>query len=284
MNPSDHDHDSPWRPTATLETLRARARLYATVRAFFARAGVMEVDTPVLSHAASVDRNIESLKLDGALWLQTSPEFAMKRLLAAGIGACYQIAHVFRREECGVMHENEFTLLEWYRPGFDHHRLMDETESLLVALGLPGPAFARITYASLFRDVTGIDPHRASSADLRRLLRSHGIDLATADGSLDRDAWLDLCMGSLVLPALTEAPPTFVFDFPASQAALARVRAGDPPVAERFELVWKGVELANGFHELADATEQRRRFERDCGIVPRRVRCSRRWTSACSPH
>ncbi|MGH8455985.1 MAG: EF-P lysine aminoacylase EpmA [Stenotrophobium sp.] len=254
-----------WRPSATLQTLRARAELYGSVRAFFSARGMLEVDTPILSIHATVDRHIESFAVASPvsrlpspdLWLHTSPEFAMKRLLAAGSGPIWQIAHVFRREECGRHHNPEFSLLEWYRPGFDHHRLMDEMEELLRAVGVHAQAFERLSYGEAFRHHAGLDPFAAPLEQLRAAVR---VENVSPEESQDRDFWLDVIMSSLVGPKLGHATPTFLCDFPASQAALSRVRGG---VAERFELFWRGIELANGFHELTDAAEQQARFEAD---------------------
>lgn len=252
-----------WRPRATIDTLRARARLFATVRAFFARHGVLEVDTPLASHCGAVDRHIDSRRTEDGMWLHTSPEFAMKRLLAAGIGPCYQIAHVFRQDDCGRHHQPEFTMLEWYRPAWNHLQLIEEVEALLQAVGVRAPRFERLSYREAFLDVVGRDPFATTPADLRRALRQHDLVPPAAGARADLDFWLDACMSLLVLPRLGDSAPCFIYDYPASQAALARVRDDDPPVAERFELIWRGVELANGFHELCDAAEQRRRFEAD---------------------
>lgn len=252
-----------WQPSASLETLKARAELYGSVRVFFARRGVLEVDTPVLSAHATVDRHIESFAVPGGGWLQTSPEFAMKRLLCAGAGAIFQIAPVFRREECGRHHNPEFRLLEWYRPGFDHLQLMDEVEALLRELRvLRGPGFERLSYREAFQRHAGLDPFEASSGQLAARVLEAGY--ASLDGpALSRDALLDVLMSLRVGPQLGRDAPAFLYDFPASQSALARVRPGAPPLASRFELFWQGLELANGFHELADADEQRARFEAD---------------------
>lgn len=253
-----------WRPEASLATLKARAQLYASIRTFLAAHGVLEVETPILSAHATVDRHIESFVTSDGRWLQTSPEFAMKRLLCAGAGAIFQIARVFRREEAGRLHNPEFSLLEWYRPGFDHHRLMDEVELLMRAVCvLPDEAFERLSYRAAFERHGGFDPFETPLDRILRLSQERGLaipePLTEADRA-DRDFWLDLWMAQRVAPALGLEMPAFVFDFPASQAALARVR-GD--VAERFELFWNGMELANGFHELGDAAEQRARFEAD---------------------
>ena len=259
------DASALWSPSASLQTIKARAELYGSVRAFFSSRGVMEVDTPVMSAHATVDRHIESFDVPGGGWLQTSPEFAMKRLLCAGAGPIFQIAPVFRREESGRHHNPEFRLLEWYRPGWDHHRLMDEVRALLQALGLsPHHDYPRWTYRDAFVQHAGFDPFAEPVARLRERARDGevpAIDLG--DREADRDAWLDLWMSHRVGPRLGLDVPAFLLDFPASQAALSRIRPGDPPVAERFELFWQGIELANGFHELGDADEQQLRFESD---------------------
>jgi lysyl-tRNA synthetase class 2 len=186
----------------------------------------------------------------------------MKRLLAAGTGDIWQLCKVFRRGEAGRNHNPEFTLLEWYRLGFDQHQLMAEIAELVSAL-VPGLARApeHLTYRDAFLRHAGLDPFRSSAADCAAALAKAGRHPPA--GALDQDAWLDLLAGEIVYPVLGRGGLTFIYDYPASQAALARVRAGEPPVAERFEAFLHGVELANGFHELADAAEQRRRFEAD---------------------
>lgn len=261
--------DADWRPTASLAALQARAALLRRLRAFFAEREVLEVETPLLSVAGTTDPQIESFVThysgpggDRRLYLATSPEFPMKRLLAAGSGPIFQVCKAFRQGEAGCLHNPEFTLLEWYRPGYDHHRLMDEVEALLAAVCEEPPAKAeRWTYAELFETHLAVDPHRATWAELRRLAQAHP-SLAGVDG-LDRDGWLDLLMSHCIQPQLGLDAPCFVYHYPASQAALARIAPGEPPVAERFELIWRGVELANGFHELSDAQQQRRRFTAD---------------------
>ncbi|HSN54138.1 MAG TPA: EF-P lysine aminoacylase EpmA [Candidatus Sulfomarinibacteraceae bacterium] len=277
---------SDWRPTASLEALRMRAGILGAIRGFFAERGVLEVETPLLAAAPVTDVHLQALSTryrgpghdEGLeLWLQTSPEFAMKRLLAASNGPIYSLGKAFRDGEAGSRHNPEFTLLEWYRPGWDHHRLMDEVEALIVAvLGSSGRVSGsgsgsgqRLTYAEAFRRHAGVDPFHdpvAALANRAAELLGH----APPDLGDDRDAWLELLLSHAVEPQLGRGRPTFVFDFPASQAALARIRPGDPPVAERFELFLEGVELANGYHELGDPAEQRRRFEAD--LAERRVR------------
>ncbi len=262
-----------WRPVAAPEVLKARAELYGSVRAFFAAHGVLEVETPILSRHATVDRHIDSFAVTRPdagchappAWLQTSPEFAMKRLLASGSGPIWQIAKVFRVDEQGRHHNPEFTMLEWYRPGFDHHRLMDEVAALLAHCGIAAHC-ERLSYREAFERHGGFNPLTADAAVLRGGLRARGIAEPhglNADEATDADFWLDLWMSLVVGPQLGRQAPVFLYDFPASQAALARVRAGAPPVAERFELFWRGIELANGFHELTDADEQARRFAAD---------------------
>ena len=252
-----------WRPSASIETLRARAELLARIRAFFAARGVLEVDTPILSRHATVDFHIDSLRAGDGRWLHTSPEFAMKRLLAAGSGPIWQLCHVFRAGDLGRHHNPEFLMLEWYRPGFDHHRLMDEVIALLISLAVaPAGTVERYTYRDAWLDHAGVDPFTDGLPALVRALSARA-DPPAGAGEFDRDAWLDFGMAFVVGPKLGLPAPCFVYDFPATQAALARVRDVDPPVAERFELFWKGQELANGFHELGDAAEQRARFEAD---------------------
>ncbi len=261
--------ENHWCPQAGLEMLRARADLLSRIREFFAQAGVMEVETPVCSAYATTDPALESLFTryvgpgfpEGRrLFLQTSPEFPMKRLLAAGSGPIYQICKAFRDGEQGRLHNPEFTLLEWYRPGFDHHRLMQEVADLVNGLLPSIRAVESMSYAEAFQGLLGIDPHRASCRELRQYAEHRTVPGA-ADLQLDRDGWLDLLLTHLIEPHLGQGTLTFIYDYPASQAALARIRSEDIPVAERFELYVDGVELANGFHELADAEEQRRRFD-----------------------
>lgn len=259
----------PWQPSASLHALRERGELLRRIRAFFAARGVLEVETPLLAAGANPDPNVESLPAVavpgvGRRWLQTSPEFAMKRLVAAGVGPIYQVTHAFRANESGRLHNPEFTLLEWYRPQFDHHALMDEVEALVRdAVGLDDSAFERLSYRDAFVRHAQLDPFAAEVGELRGCLRDAGVALPASCGGDERDLWLDLLMGEVVGSRLGALRPCFIYDYPASQAALARVRAGAPAVAERFELYARGVELANGFHELDDAEEQRRRFASD---------------------
>jgi len=260
-----------WRPGAGLPALRARAGLLAAVRAFFAEAGVMEVETPLLAPAAGTDPAIEPLRTTFTgpghagglpLYLQTSPEYHMKRLLAAGSGPIYQVCRAFRDGEAGCRHNPEFTLLEWYRPGFDHHALMDEVAALVQrVLGRTLPVTRR-SYQSLFLARYGLDPLSCDTGAARAAAITAEVPGA-GTLQLDRDGWLDLLLCHGIEPQLGRGELTFVTGYPASQAVLARLDPADPRSAARFELYLEGLELANGFWELADATEQQVRFEAD---------------------
>ncbi len=249
-----------WRPTAAIDTLRRRARLLADIRQFMAEREVLEVETPLLSAAAVSDPALESFAVgEGSdrRYLQTSPEFAMKRLLAAGSGPIYQIARVFRDDERGRLHHPEFTMLEWYHPGFDVEAMLTEVDELLRLLALPSAP--RLTYAGLFETALDIDPHTADQSTLQALADERGY----AGGGLSRTQLLDFLFSDAIMPLLGKRRTAIVQDFPVQQAALARIRPGTPPVAERFELFIDGVEIGNGFNELNDAVEQRRRFLAD---------------------
>jgi lysyl-tRNA synthetase class 2 len=264
------------RPSAPLDALRARAHMLERLRQWFRGNGVLEVDTPALSHAAVTDVHLASVPAEvagiGCMYLHTSPEYAMKRLLAAGIGDCYQVCHVYRDGEAGCHHNPEFTMVEWYRIGFDVSRLMDDVDSLaravLAGVRELGPA-ERVTYRDAVRHLAGIDPMRDDSAAIAASLERHGVACPETAGT-DRDALLDLLVATVVGPRLGRERPCFIHDYPATQAALARIRPGEFPVAERFELYIDGIELANGFHELGDGTEQRGRFEADLAERARR--------------
>jgi elongation factor P--(R)-beta-lysine ligase len=246
-----------WRPSASIEILKKRAALIAIIREFFAKRHVIEVETPLLSQYTVTDPHIPSISAESQ-FLQTSPEYAMKRLLAAGMGSIYQICKAFRQSEKGQYHNPEFTMLEWYRPGFDHHDLMDEMCDLLKLI-LPITTVERLSYQELFEKFLAINPHKSAIAELKECAKKHNITMA---GELtDRDAWLNLLISHVIEPQIGKEQPIFIYDFPASQAALSKIRLLDTPVASRFELYFKGVELANGFHELLDAKEQRERFE-----------------------
>lgn len=260
--PSSEEPD--WRPAATIENLQRRAAMMAAARRFFAERGVMEVDTPVLSAAAASDLHIASLRSQLTLgkprwlYLQSSPESAMKRLLAAGSGPIFQLARVFRDGEAGAQHNPEFLLLEWYRPEFDLVSLMDEVAALVSALLESEPPVTRMSYRQAFVSHAGIDPFGASLDEIAELCRSEGFQSHLDD----RDAGLDLLLTRKVQPALPSGC-VFIHGYPADQAAQARIRPGDPPLAERFELFVDRIELANGYQELTDAGEQKARITAD---------------------
>jgi lysyl-tRNA synthetase class 2 len=261
--------DEPWRPTAPLAALRLRAALLAQVRGFFSERGMLEVDTPSLVRHAVTDRHIHSARVElpgygPPLYLHTSPEYAMKRLLAAGSGDIFQIAHVFRGSEHGRWHNAEFTLIEWYRCGYAMRQLMEEAARLtLTLLALPDETPVEyLRYRCAFERELSVDPLRAPDETLRSLAIARRLDRQLAE-RCDRDELLDWLMGSAVGPRLGRNGPCFVHHYPASQAALARIDPQDPRVALRFELYYRGVELANGFEELADCAQQRARFELD---------------------
>ncbi|MFM2591182.1 elongation factor P--(R)-beta-lysine ligase [Vibrio sp. TBV020] len=259
-----------WQPTASVAQLRQRAEILAKIRQFFATRDVLEVDTPAMSHATVTDIHLHTFQTefvgpgyaDGSkLYFMTSPEFHMKRLLAAGSGCIYQINKAFRNEENGRYHNPEFTMLEWYRVGFDHHKLMDEMDALLQLVLDCGTA-ERMTYQQAFVDVLGVCPLEATMAELKAVARTLGLsDIADPEG--DRDTLLQLLFSIGVEGKIGQQAPAFVYDFPSSQAALAKINQQDPRVADRFEVYFQGIELANGFHELDNPQEQLNRFEAD---------------------
>jgi elongation factor P--(R)-beta-lysine ligase len=257
-----------WRPTAALAHLRHRADALRCARDFFRSREVLEVETPALVNAPVSDVNIDSVRAtmpgrDAPLFLHTSPEYAMKRLLAAGTGDIFQICHVFRGAERGRQHNPEFTMLEWYRLGFSLEALMREVADLArKILGAPGLPEEMLTYREAVQRHAGIDPFESPDRALQDLARELGMDDREA-ASASRDVLLDLIVGARVGPALGMAALTFVHRYPASQAALARIDVADPRVALRFELYHRGIELANGYHELANADDQRARFAAD---------------------
>jgi lysyl-tRNA synthetase class 2 len=254
-----------WRPSASLGTLELRARMLRAARDYFAATHTLEVETPTLSHAAVSDVHLQSVAATACgkpAYLHTSPEYAMKRLLASGCGDIYQIARVYRDGESGRYHNPEFTMIEWYRIGIDHHALMTDVEQLLASL-LPAHRSSeraeRISYRDAVQLHAGVDALDDPSSVLIASLNQAGIDVP-AGLEQHRDACLDLIMSTLVAPHLGRERLTFIHDYPASQAALARVHGR---VASRFEAYLDGMELANGFHELVDVKEQRKRFEAD---------------------
>ena len=255
-----------WRPRASMETLRLRAALVASIREFFAQRNVLEVETPALSTAGCTDPNLESVTAlvralgDRPHYLATSPEYAMKRLLAAGSGNIFQLCRVYRDGELGRWHQPEFTLLEWYRVGWDELTLMTEVDGLLTSLlapHRPRSSTIRLSYHEAFHRYLDIDPGEDSGA-ISNCLRDRGVIVPQ---SLDHDGLLDLALSTVIAPRFDPDSITFIFDYPASQAALARIKTTSPPVAARFEAFSGGLELANGYFELTDANEQQSRFE-----------------------
>jgi elongation factor P--(R)-beta-lysine ligase len=258
-----------WRPTASLGALRRRAECLARTREFFRARNVLEVETPALVNAPVSDVNLGSVRVDlpgypGPLWLHTSPEYAMKRLLAAGSGDIYQICRVYRAGERGRLHNPEFTMLEWYRLGFSLDELMNEVAALVrVLLGDAGATLPidYVSYVDALREHAHLDPF-GDLTPLRAAARELGLDAQHAEAA-GRDELLDLIVGARVGPALGADALTFLHRYPASQAALARLDPVDSRVALRFELYHRGLELANGYHELASGAEQRQRFAED---------------------
>ncbi|MDP1602555.1 MAG: elongation factor P--(R)-beta-lysine ligase [Legionella sp.] len=252
-----------WQPSASISTLRQRAAIIIKIRDFFNERGYLEVETPVMAHYGVTDvylSNINAIFRGQQYCLQTSPEYHMKRLLAAGSGPIFQLARVFRDDELGRWHNPEFTLLEWYQLNIDHHTLMMEMDELL-QLVLQCPPLTKKTYQQVFQEVCDLDPFTASLLQLQQTLARFNLDNVLDKNEEDRDQYLFLLMSHIVEPAFSgEKSPLAVYNFPPSQAALAQINNG---VAERFEIYFRGVELANGFHELTDADAQARRFNQD---------------------
>lgn len=253
-----------WRPTAPLENLKARAAILEAVRAFFKSRNVLEVDTPILGQVPVTDPYLMAMTTQGkafpnkTFYLQTSPEYYLKRLIAAYGVSCYQLGKCFRDDEYGRIHSPEFLMLEWYRIGFDDFALMDEVDGLLCTLG--GKKTNRISYREAFQDYLNIDPHHASLEILKSLIKE------IYHGEVDRDTALQVLMSEVIERELAKLDvPVFVYDFPASQAALAKIKIlpDGTQVGARFELYWLGVELGNGYYELTQVSEQKKRFERD---------------------
>ncbi|AWH89177.1 elongation factor P--(R)-beta-lysine ligase [Limnobaculum parvum] len=259
-----------WQPSASIAKLLKRAKIVGEIRRFFLERGVLEVETPAMSQATVTDIHLFPFQTrfvgpgaaDGmTLFLMTSPEFHMKRLLAAGSGPIYQMGKSFRNEEAGRYHNPEFTMLEWYRPHFDMYRLMNEVDDLLQQI-LDCEASEVVSYQQIFIRHLDIDPLSADKSQLRAVAAKLDME-ELASREEDRDTLLQMLFAFGVEPHIGQEKPTFVYHFPASQAALAEISSEDHRVAERFEVYYKGVELANGFRELTDAGEQRQRFEQE---------------------
>ncbi len=263
-----------WQSSASCEILLERALMLKNIRAFFDGKGVIEVETPLLSHYSTTDPHLDSLQSrfrDQSCYLNTSPEYAMKRLLADWKKPIYQICKAFRDDELGPDHNPEFTMLEWYQPDYDSVKLMAELAELVTNLcqlsKLPGsdkPRFERLSYQQVFEDFVGINPHQTSSSECYQLAKSNNVEIPQGLGLADEvNNWLDWLLTQLVLPAFNKNGFTFLYDYPASQCALATIAKNEQqvPVAKRFELFFGEIELANGFHELTDAAEQLKRFQ-----------------------
>ena len=263
--PGDDRQSQDFLPTADWETLRFRSDLLQRIRQFFLQREFIEVETPILSQDTVIDRHLEPFAVEGLVtesdsraWLQTSPEFAMKRMMAAGGEAIFQLARVFRQGECGRMHNPEFTMLEWYRKG-------DDLQGGMTLLADFACEFLNVSeviqqnYRDAFLEHLDVDPFVGTIAELSAAAKLHSISVPWKSQHPDRDDWLNLLFSEVVQVNLGNGNPVMVYDWPASQSALAIVRDGKIPVAERFELFHRGVELANGYHELVDADELARR-------------------------
>lgn len=254
---------SSWLPSAPRSALVARQKMYQTIREYFLQRAVLEVETPLLCAAPVADPNITPMQVEQR-WLHTSPEYAMKRMLCAGYGDIYQICKVFRDGEAGRRHNPEFSMLEWYRVGWSHRQLMDEVAELLqllLAARFAELPCLHLTYAQAFNTYAQLNVHNCSDAEIAQ----RGQQLANADLELDRDGWLDIIMSHQIEPALPHNTLVFIDQFPASQAALAQLTKDEHGVlvAQRFEVFFNGMELANGYQELTDAQQQLQRFQHE---------------------
>ena len=265
---------SSWRPRASMEEIKRRAEILHCIRTYFHQQQVMEVETPMLSTAATVDPYIDSFHTDFALnsnhperfYLHTSPEFPMKRLLSAGSGDIYCLGKVFRNEEMGERHNPEFTLLEWYRLNLDHHSLMDDVSRLLSSV-CNYKEYDRCSYQALFDHYIGINPHQITLSELIALV---GKKINISINALTRNDCLDLLFTHIIEPDLKGSSTEklqgiFVYDYPAGMSGLSQltVDSAGQSVAARFELFISGMEIANGYHELTDGVEQKNRFKKD---------------------
>ncbi|MBO1256985.1 elongation factor P--(R)-beta-lysine ligase [Alteromonas sp. 5E99-2] len=264
-------HKNNWRPSASIEQLKKRAQLLSQLRRFFESRDVLEISAPVLASAGVTDPFIDNFSTqfsfsaqssEQTLYLQSSPEYAMKRLLAAGCEHIYSIGPAFRHEGAGSNHNPEFTMLEWYRSGFDMQMLIDEVSDLLkTTLNIEN--ISQYSYQDVFLKHMNIDPLTATTDELIEAVKLKGIDLYNGFETLDNDDLLQMLFSHCIEPSFANHCPVIVTHFPASQASLARINSLDNRVANRFEVYFKGIELANGFHELSDANEQAARFESD---------------------
>ncbi|WWO97155.1 MAG: elongation factor P--(R)-beta-lysine ligase [Candidatus Dasytiphilus stammeri] len=265
--------ENTWKPNASIINLVKRADIISSIRKFFSDRNILEVDTPSLSQSTVSDVYIDSFQTTfwkpggqkkQQLYLITSPEYHMKRLLVAGIGPIYQICHCFRNREFGSIHNPEFTMLEWYQPKYNIYKLMNEVNDLLHKILNCGIA-EKISYQNLFIKYFNIDPLLAEKKDLQKIVKLLSLDLHNWINE-SNDTLLQLLLSHLVSSIIGFKQPIFIYNFPISQASLATINVDDPRVAERFELYYQGIELANGFNELTDSIEHCRRFENNNNI------------------
>ncbi len=258
-----------WKPVADLKVLRLRAQMLATIRTFFAQKEVLEVETPLLCSATGTDPQLDFFSSfyhckpkNKEMFLQTSPEFSMKRLLAAGSGSIFQICKAFRNAEIGRFHNPEFSILEWYRVGFSLDQLMDEVVELIIKVkGNPVTSVQKISYKNIFEQVTGLNPLVFCQQSYAEYAIKNGIEDAVSLCETDHSMWLDFIFSYKIQPSLEEQMLCMVYAYPAIQSSLARINQQNPLVSDRFEVFIKGVEIGNGFFELSDAVEQEQRFD-----------------------
>lgn len=251
-----------WRPSSSFSNLKLRAELLQKIRLFFHQKNILEVETPLIGTASATDPYIDSFNWKN-FYLQTSPEFAMKRLLAAGSGSIFQVCKAFRNEETGKFHNPEFTMLEWYRVGFNHYDLMNEMKEFFEYL-FGNISFISYSYQELFEKHLEFNPHTIHISNLKTYAENNNLEISASFDGDDRDSWLQLLLNHLIEPHFTKTDLVFIYNFPATQAALAKLNVvNDITVAERFEVYLQGIELANGYHELTDANQQKQRFLAD---------------------
>ena len=271
-----------WRPACSIENLRLRAQVLDNIRRFFSARAVLEVETPLLGFSSGTDPQLDfftteycSPPLQRTLFLQTSPEFAMKRLLAAGSGSIFQIGKAFRNGESGRFHNPEFTLLEWYRVGFTLPQLMDEIAELIEVVfygrRVLNPA-QRFSYQAIFQRYTGLNPLEFSYQDYSAYARNNGLPEAVSICGQDHALWLDFIFSHSVQPHLGENAMCMVYGYPACQSSLARINEDNSQITDRVEVFLNGIELGNGYYELTDAKEQGRRFDKEIAIRQQRQR------------
>jgi lysyl-tRNA synthetase class 2 len=269
-----------WQPTCGIQQLRLRAQLLAFIRQFFAERDVLEVETPLLCHTTGTDPLLDFFSSDyrflpqpQTLFLQTSPEFAMKRLLAAGSGSIYQICKAFRNGESGRYHNPEFTMLEWYRIGFNLAQLMDEVAELIstiLAPRFPEKTVEKISYRDLFQQATGLNPLFFCLADYQAYALAQNFPEANELCGDDHALWLDFIFSHQIQPNLGKTGVCLVYGYPALLSSLARINSENPMLTDRFEVFVEGIELGNGFFELADSLEQEQRFDQE--IIERQTK------------